>query len=157
MRDSKGRFIEGGVSLTKGMKFSDETKARMKSAFKGRKITKEARFKMSLAKLGKPSLKKGVPNHEFSGEKHPNWKGGKHIDEKGYVIVYCPNHQNSKMKNYVYEHRLIMEKHIGRVLKKGEVVHHINEIKSDNRIENLQLFESHKDHANFHISKRSKE
>lgn len=52
-----------------------------------------------------------------------------------YVLVES-NHPKSINGKY-YEHILIMEKIIGRRLLVNESVHHINEIKNDNRIENL--------------------
>ncbi len=57
----------------------------------------------------------------------------------GYVIVYAPNHFQSNKHGYCAEHRMVMADHLGRRLSSDELVHHINEIRSDNRIENLQL------------------
>jgi hypothetical protein len=56
---------------------------------------------------------------------------------------------------YVYvgkipQHRLVVEEYIGRKLTKEERIHHLNEIKSDNRIENLMLFPNDKEHIKFH-------
>ena len=79
------------------------------------------------------------------GPASPNWKGGRRV-HKGYVLIYCPDHPRPTMRFYVKEHRLVMEKHLGRYLKPEEVVHHNNNIKTDNRIENLTLFENHSVH-----------
>lgn len=70
---------------------------------------------------------------------------------RGYRKIMAPeNHPYSDKDGYVLEHRLVMEAHIGRYLQPGEVVHHINGKRDDNRIENLQLRVSRKDHGHGH-------
>lgn len=81
--------------------------------------------------------------------KNPNWKGGRRKKTAGYVEIYCPDHPNANKRKCVYEHQLIVEKHIGRYIKKGEVVHHIDGNKANNDISNLLLLTS-SEHAKLH-------
>lgn len=64
----------------------------------------------------------------------------------GYITIYMPDHPASGKIGRVLEHRLVMEKKIGRYLRSDEHVDHINQIKDDNRPENLQILTSH-DHS----------
>ena len=83
--------------------------------------------------------------------RNPNWKGGV-IYERGYRLIFIPEYNTNTSCSYEYEHRLIMEKHLGRKLKSTEIIHHINGIRDDNRIENLMLFKSNSEHRDFHAN-----
>ncbi len=85
-------------------------------------------------------------------EKSPAWKGGIMHYSKGYKAIKTLNHPFVNKNGYVPEHRLIMEKHLGRYLKPEEIVHHINGNPSDNRIRNLQIMTKSK-HTTLHMSK----
>lgn len=63
---------------------------------------------------------------------------GRKLSSDGYVFVHKPEHPSAN-KGYVFEHRLVMEASIGRFLNREEQVHHKNEVKTDNRLENLEL------------------
>jgi len=111
-------------------------------------------FGKHLSKEWRDNLSKNHANRK--GENHPMWKGGRNKNDAGYILVYKPHHPYSGYYGQVREHRLVMEKKIGRYLKPKEVVHHINGIKDDNRIENLMLFKNNKQHMDYHTLIESK-
>ena len=84
------------------------------------------------------------------GIKNSHWRGGKSRHSLGYILIYVPDHPHKIMRGYVLEHRLVMEKSLGRYLRPQEVVHHINKNHRDNRIENLMLFKNNSAHLDTH-------
>lgn len=93
-------------------------------------------------------------------EKSTRWKGGKKTRKDGYVLVVAPpdhpypsDSSHGSIK-YILEHRLVMEKHLGRYLLPTEVVHHIDENPSNNSIDNLQLFSSSGEHRHIAHGKK---
>ena len=74
----------------------------------------------------------------------PNYKQGRIKSQEGYVLILAGNHPSKRSDGYVPEHRLAMEKHLGRRLKSWEDVHHRNGIKDDNRIGNLKVLTHNK-------------
>jgi hypothetical protein len=112
-----------------------------------KKHSKKTKNKMSIAHKG-----------EYIGDKNPNWKGGR-TKNKGYIkICLSPDNpfisMTPKDDNIIMEHRLIMAKHLGRCLESYEMVHHINNIRDDNRIENLELINSFSEHINLYHRKK---
>lgn len=89
--------------------------------------------------------KKKIISDRYTGSGHPLWSGGKYVGKNGYIYVH-----DGKGK-YKEEHVLIAEKVLERPMRYGEVVHHINLKKQDNRNENLIICSSsyhHQIHQN---------
>lgn len=124
----------------------------------GKSLTQMARtVGTNVARVKEFLVRKGI-DKKFSvakyGEDHYAWKG-RLIDKDGYILIHVKNHPcNRKHTNYIFEHRLVMENHIGRYLLPQEVVHHIDGNKQNNSIENLQLFANNADHLRHELKGR---
>ena len=99
--------------------------------------TEQARNQISKSRKGKCAAKE-----------NPNWKGGQYTDALGYVWIRVdpskPGQQAYKQRS-----RLAIEKRLGRELTSAEIVHHVNENKSDDRPSNLQIM-SRAEHMKVH-------
>lgn len=105
------------------------------------------RHGIAVRRTGFKSPKSTAP---LRGSDNPKWKGGTYRHSGGYIYELAPEHPAAgRAKGYVLQHRLVMERELGRYLSDDELVHHRNEVKDDNRIENLELI-SRSDHMRLH-------
>ena len=84
------------------------------------------------------------------------YQGHKISYAHGYQEIYLPEHPRARASGSVYVHDLVAEQIVGRTLLSNEVVHHIDEDKSNNSIENLMVFDSYGSHNAYHCISRCK-
>ena len=107
-----------------------------------------------MLKFDLPRRMKGSATGQLNG----SFSGGRRIDRDGYVLVSAPiDHPYARMTKgrrtgVIYEHRLVMEKKIGRYLLPGEVVDHIDGLRLHNHEDNLRLFGCNADHLKMTIT-----
>ena len=128
-RNNKGQFVKGNKSV---------------SYWKGKKrgkITEEQRKKVSKSMLGvrkSISHRKNISRSKV-GKLNPMYKKGYTIDSRGYKLVLIPRHPDANFNGRVLEHRLVMEKKLGRRLSKEDIIHHIDFNPRNNKVSNLYL------------------
>lgn len=98
--------------------------------------------------LDKYNIYKRSKSEQQTGTGASNWSGGIGL-HNGYISILRPNHPNARTQKYVYHHIIVAEKKLGRYLKKGEVVHHIDFNKTNNDPNNLVVLTS-SDHMRLH-------
>jgi len=105
---------------------------------------------LGILRSRQPAWNKGLLLPHLSAKNSNHWKGGKAKEGRGYVYFYVPEHPNAIHGRYILEHRLVIEKSLGRYLDKKEIIHHKNGIKTDNRLCNLELM-SPSEHVIHHL------
>ena len=97
----------------------------------------------------------GNTNGFKKGQEPWNYKGGKNQRNDRYIELLMHEHPFAMKRGYVLEHRYVCEQALCRFLTREETIHHINEIRNDNRPENLYLFPSNKSHLAYHVLERA--
>ena len=143
MNRRKNKFSDNeAVNLyLKGLSLAEVAKlAGVCSAAIDKVLKKHNVLKRSISEAIKTKIQNGTHKTPWKPmEQHIGWRGGR-IDSKGtkgYVRIKMPEHPRANKKGYILEHITVWEKANGRMLELGEVVHHLNGIKNDNRHENL--------------------
>jgi hypothetical protein len=124
------------------------------------KITSNSIQKMSDFRRGKPTWNSGLAGKyqkwTKKGVEAPGYKGGVCVNNTrgGYKKILSSNHPNADANGYVFEHRLVCEKLLGRYLTQDEIVHHRDKNPLNNTPENLFIFYGHDAHISFHMAQR---
>lgn len=78
-----------------------------------------------------------------TGNKHPNWKGGRHVSYSGYWRVLRRDHPLSDGKGYIFEHTIFAEQALGKPLPEKAVVHHFGDTADNSKLVICQDQEYH--------------
>ena len=109
-----------------------------------------------ISEIVREQFRSGLRSND--GPNNPAWKGGRTLSHSaGYVRIKLskddPFRPMADARGYVYEHRLVVAKKLGRLLTNKETVHHENIAKSKNEVTHLILFPNCGIHTNHHHPK----
>ena len=153
----KGRCPQCGNACTSGAKRCAKCRAE-----RGRlnRICPRCGITKAASSAGQ-GMRPGMLCHKCSvadrKERKVNWKGGRFKEKTGYIMVYAPNHPRiikannrgiTRRRQHLAEHILIWERASGRFVPDTWVVHHLNGVRDDNRLENLIAIPK-KDHSSW--------
>lgn len=113
-----------------------------------------AEFYRPPSQLGGGFCSRSCSSRSKVGSKNGRWRGGRRLNAQGYVVVTCPEHPHA-VDGYMQEHRLIVERALGHILRRSAPVHHWNEIKTDNRRSNLVACQDDAYHKLLHARMRT--
>lgn len=114
----------------------------------GKRLSASPESAAARSKAGRKNRGRRFGDYEFGGHEKKR--------SDGYIKVYVPDHPHATADGYVMKYTLVMERHIGRLLNEDEVVHHVNHVRNDNRLENLRLMTKH-EHQSLHMRERHAE
>lgn len=89
------------------------------------------------------------------GALHHNWKGGRKVNDQGYILVAMHGHPRADRHGYVREHVLIAERALGHFLRRDAQVHHVDQNRANNAAANLVVCHNRAYHALLHQRQRA--
>jgi hypothetical protein len=95
-----------------------------------------------------------INGHNSKGERNARWKGERLKHGSGYIRVHKPEHHRADKHGRVYEHIIIYEEFYKCCTLPWTNIHHINHVRDDNRIENLQGLINSKHYLLYHLGKK---
>lgn len=144
-----------------GKPWPDEFKKKMSESHKNNIAICEKLRKISISNRGKSmspatQFKKGKhasknTEYKIGGENNLRYRSENRWQiPGGYIVLRANGYKPGDKCENIFEHRFVIENHIGRNLTCKEIVHHVNKIRNDNRLENLMVFSSNSAHHRFH-------
>lgn len=142
------RMKKSGIPTRNPHDYPPTEKQRLAWKANGKRLSATPESAAARSRNGRKNRGRRFGVYEFGGHEKKR--------SDGYIKVYVPDHPRASSDGYVMKHTLVMERHIGRFLNEDEVVHHVNHVRDDNRLENLRLM-TKREHQSLHMRERHAE